>query len=90
MLRLQSVELTYNRLSLLLSIPVIIGLHESKDRLFLACKSVCLFVRPSVSLSVTCLCSTILSTKLHCEIDSILFSNQGARRFQGTDDLIKA
>lgn len=86
MLRLQSVELTYNRLSLLLSIPVIIGLHESKDRLFLACQSVCLFVRSSVSLSVTCLCST----KLHCEIDSILFSNQGARRFQGTDDLIKA
>lgn len=83
MLILQSVEFTYNRLSLLLSIPVIIGLHE-------ACQSVCLFVRSSVSLSVTCLCSTILSTKLHCEIDSILFSNQGARRFQGTDDLIKA
>lgn len=55
MLILQSVEFTYNRLSLLLSIPVIIGLHESKDRLFLACQSVCLFVRSSVSLSVTCL-----------------------------------
>lgn len=79
--RLQYVDFRYNYLSFMVSVPVIIGVHKPKDRLeracLFTCPSVCPFFTQSIGKLFTC--STVLCTKLHYEIDSILFSKNLGR-----------